>query len=354
VDIGEHPRTSSEPLATKAKDADVDSVLIACCQGAEPFRAAAQALKVPLHTSEAAHKARCFLPTKDPAAANGKALRLLRGELRAATHRMIPEEIPLQIGKRVVLVTDLAEGLTLAESLHEAVALTVAVGPDLELPEDFPSRRANRGRLVAVDGRLGAFSTRIAAAGSERAFGSDQVVVALRNPPRIKSRTGLHILGPPTQGDWAAVPGALQDLIGDFMKPVAIRYDPDVCAGGMAGKEACGRCIPACPYQAIARDSANPLRVAVDHLACEACGACTAACPTSALSYLEPTAGELLNRIPGCSVKRRALRSLPWASCFTAAVRGGTCSIRPAPASSRCRHNCCRWKCPVCGTSPTH
>ena len=72
-------------------------------------------------------------------------------------------------------------------------------------------------------------------------------------------------------------------------RPCTWAYDADSCAGGAAGQQACGACIPACPYRAIRRDPANPLRVEVDHLSCEGCGACSAACPTSSLRFADPS-----------------------------------------------------------------
>lgn len=302
VDVGEHPRTSAAPLARKAREADMGGLLVACCQGAEPFRAAAQAHAPAPEIVAVDHRARCFLTTADPAEANGKALRLLRGELRAAPRREPAEEVPLTVGKRVALVTDLPAGLTLAESLSETAGVTPIVDPSLELPPGFPARRARRGRLAGVKGRLGAFVTSTAAGpggGSAQEFASDQVVLVLKQAPAVKTRTGVHLLVDPGAESLRAVAGALQELTGDFMMPKAVAYDAEVCAGGAAGQQACGLCLSACPYQAIGRDPANPLRIRVDAYACEACGACTAACPTSALTFAEPNAGELLGRLAG-------------------------------------------------------
>ena len=101
--------------------------------------------------------------------------------------------------------------------------------------------------------------------------------------------TGYHVLkdeDPAYAGQLAA---QIDDLTGDFLKTVHVAYDADSCAGGAAGQQACGACIPACPYQAIRRDPSNLLRVEVDHLSCEGCGACSSACPTSSLRYADPS-----------------------------------------------------------------
>ena len=81
------------------------------------------------------------------------------------------------------------------------------------------------------------------------------------------------------------------------MKPVHITYNTDICAGGTADQEACGICIPACPYEAISRDAQNHLRMQVDHMTCEGCGACVSACPTTSLQFTEPSPHELYTQL---------------------------------------------------------
>lgn len=311
VDVGEHPRSSAEPLARKAREADVNCLLIACCQGTEPFRAAADAQRFSPELLAVDHRGRGFLTSADPAEANGKVLRLLRAELRAAQRREAVSEVPLNAGKRIVLFTDLAAGLTLAETLSETFSVTTIADPALELPPGFPAKRVRRGRLVGVRGRLGAFVTRSAAgsgggngggdagSGDTGEAASDQVVLVVREAPAVKTRTGLHLLIQPDAALLSTIPERLREWSGNFMKPVAVKYDEAVCAGGAASQQACGLCIPACPYGAIARAGDNPLRIRVDQLSCEACGACAAACPTSALSFADPNAGELLGRLAG-------------------------------------------------------
>jgi ferredoxin len=339
VDVGQHPSTSAEALAQRAKGENLDGLLIACCLGTEPFRAACRTQQVALELRGVDLGVRSYRPTEAAAAANTKALRVLRGELRAAQRAEPPEEVPLRAGKRVVLVTDVPAGLSLAESLSESANLTVVVSPELQLPGDFPARRARRGTLAAVRGRLGAFSTAIRIGESVQDFAADQVVLALQDAPPVKSRTGLHVLVNPDAGALTALPGALAELTGDFMKPVAIRYNAAICAGGAAGNEACGRCIPACPYQAIGRDPANSLRIAVDALACEACGACTAACPTSALQFAEPSAGETLGRMAGLLGPAAGEAPAPLGIVFHCSQQGRrtleAAADRPRPYSAR-------------------
>ncbi len=312
--VADDPLAGAQAFARAAREQGLERVLVSCCQGAEPCRLALaeQQRFPPLH--EVALKARAYQPHPDAAQANRKAARLLRAALRAGEKRQPQQEVPLFVGKRVLLVTDSAAGLNLAESLAELGSLQVVVAENVPLPPEFPSRRALRGRLAggglpAVHGSVGKFVTLIQAAGNgtsggantqarERELESDQVVLALQQAPRLRLRTGLHVPGADVQS-LAAVPAAVKALQGEFLKPVQVRYDPAVCAGGASGMQACGRCIPACPYQAVARDSANALRIAVDQLACEGCGACVAACPTAALTFTDPAPEEVYAQLAG-------------------------------------------------------
>lgn len=107
----------------------------------------------------------------------------------------------------------------------------------------------------------------------------------------------MHLLGADDPAALAAAPQAVQELIGDFLKPEHVAYDAAICAGGSAQLQACGRCITACPYDAVSRDPDETLRILLHHDACEGCGACVAACPTGALAFTEPARAELFGRL---------------------------------------------------------
>jgi len=86
----------------------------------------------------------------------------------------------------------------------------------------------------------------------------------------------------PDPGNPALVQKALfemADLVGDFDKPRYVRYDPQLCAYGAAGKVGCTRCLDVCPAGAI---SPAGDRVAYDPYICGGCGQCSAVCPTGA------------------------------------------------------------------------
>jgi len=123
---------------------------------------------------------------------------------------------------------------------------------------------------------------------------ADQVVIFSANEtPSVKSRTGCHLLLNPNSADLARLAERIRELIGEFLKPVHVSYNADICAGGTANQEACGICITACPYDAIKRDPENHLRMQVDHMACEGCGACALVCPEQAIAIRDVVNGRL-------------------------------------------------------------
>ncbi|HOD40360.1 MAG TPA: P-loop NTPase [Candidatus Wallbacteria bacterium] len=53
----------------------------------------------------------------------------------------------------------------------------------------------------------------------------------------------------------------------------------------------CGKCIPVCVFEAIARDETDN-KVKTNHLLCEGCGACVTICRANAIRLVEKQAGE--------------------------------------------------------------
>ncbi len=225
--------------------------------------------------------------------------------MRGAEVRPEPAYNPLTADGRILIVggAELGNGLgsRLSRQLRE-VAQPIGVWPpqaDHGDPDSFS--RVYRGRVLAIEGRLGDFHVQIEESGTSEAVRElvvDQVVVFDdETVPPVKARTGYYELIDPSPDDLDEVASRICGLIGRFLKAVHVGYQADICAGGAANHEACGRCIPACPYEAIQRDPSQPLRIQVDHMACEGCGACVAACPTSALRYTEPSPRELHARL---------------------------------------------------------
>lgn len=98
-------------------------------------------------------------------------------------------------------------------------------------------------------------------------------------------------------------PGALSDalfdasdLVGEFEKPLYVRYDAGICAHGRSKQVGCSNCIDACPVSAIS--PAGDI-VEIDHAVCGGCGNCSASCPTGAVSYAFPARNDLVTRTQG-------------------------------------------------------
>ncbi|HEY7677899.1 MAG TPA: 4Fe-4S binding protein, partial [Candidatus Methylomirabilis sp.] len=154
------------------------------------------------------------------------------------------------------------------------------------------------GRVTAVRGHLGDFAVTVEGPkpGEPATLRAPQVVI-LRNDGRLPQagrHTGYHVVPSDVAPDLDALARRVRDLVGDFARPAYVQYNPATCAAGSAEFRGCGLCIPACPYEALAREGH---RIKVDELACEGCGACIAVCPTSSLRFTDPAEGPLYARL---------------------------------------------------------
>ncbi|RMF88570.1 MAG: hydrogenase iron-sulfur subunit [Nitrospinota bacterium] len=308
VQISAHPEPDLDTLTRFVQQEELDHLLISCCQDPGVFsQSLASALSPPplLHFLDL--NSRCFWVHPDPVQAQAKAIRLVRGAMQAAEAQEEPAYNPLSAGKRIVIGAETPQGLVLAARLHQVAQPLLLLAPRVSLAggdgdkEELPYTLV-RGQIVAVRGRLGDFRVTIEERYADTTRRQDlpaaQVVILLQTvAPPIKKRTGCHVLVDPGEADLERVVQEVQQLIGHFLKPVHVTYQETICAGGAADQEACGRCIPACPYDAISRDPRNHLRIRVDQMTCEGCGACTAACPTSALRFTDPSPRQLYSRL---------------------------------------------------------
>ena len=236
-----------------------------------------------------------------PAEAHAKARRLIGAAVAAAEATPAYAENLLTVDPQVLIVADSPAGPALAQRLQDVAQPMVYIDGEPDAFPTIPAGKVNWGRLQRIDGHLSDFSATIVPRRGLRAIqavSAPQVIVNLRQPPALKVRTGLHVLSQPSQdGALEKTIAATRALIGTFSKSEQVTYNPDVCAGGAAGQQACGMCITACPYDAIAREEANPLRITVHHPACEGCGACTSVCPTSALRSTDPGNAAMVERL---------------------------------------------------------
>jgi ferredoxin len=302
VTVATDPDKEIEAFARQADDQDVENVVIGCCEERGLFEQALGARRLAYLDL----KGRCFAPHSDPAEAHGKALRMIAAaKARSDAQVDVPQNL-LQVGGRVLIFTDSSAGLELAEKIKGLEEVTVLVAPEARNLEELPAWRVNRGRIGAIVGRVGGFEVTVEPHREEGArprspyqVEVDQVAVVAETSPAFKQRTGLHLIAPGENGNLEHAAQQVRELVGLFHKPEHLAYDTEICAGGAAGMKTCGRCIPSCPYDAIARDSENELRVRVDHLTCEGCGACVSACPTSALRFTAPSPGEIYGQLTG-------------------------------------------------------
>ena len=295
VQFATHPDSDLQDFAALVSRESCTHAMIACCDSSARFE---DALRPAIGPSPKTHfvdlNESCFAVHADPRQAHDKAGRLLRAALHAAEVQTEPRYLPLRSDGRVLIVADEPLGGDLARRLSSACQPILVLSPHAAAVESLSSWRVYRGGLLDVSGRLGDFRAVIGLPGGEQQeLVVDQVVVLGSESPAGPPRTGYHVLNNTDTVDFGQLAACIDDLTGDFLKTVHVAYDADICAGGAAGQQACGACIPACPYEAIRRDPTNPLHIEVDHLACEGCGACSSACPTSALRFTEPSSQAL-------------------------------------------------------------
>lgn len=313
-------------------------------------------------------KGRAFQGQESREEGNRLAARLIRSAIaRTEAERMVPP-ISLEVPSTVLIYTDTPLGLRLAERLAGRMQVHVVMDEDAEGFDDLtpirPYGSLIRGKIVRVNGRLGAFHSslrtrqaidldtcircgrcvpvchakaitpglRLIASKCDecgdclkecaevgairiprhdvREISTGQVVSLLAGapPPESARHTGYHVVVADEALDVDAVAFRVSGLVGEFARPSYVAYEEKICAGSSAEIEGCGICLGECPFEAIGR-SEN--RILIDGSVCEGCGGCVSACPTSALRFHEPSLEQidaqlqaLLSNPPGEEGKR--------------------------------------------------
>ncbi len=214
----------------------------------------------------------------------------------------------------VCLILGGEEALDAARRLEDTLAVTCLLDTAPDLVRPTTGFDIALGRIRAATGSLGAFSVTVdgfapidpagrGAAGfkpaQDNAASACDIILDLRRgaQPLFSAhhkRDGYVKADP---GDPAAVARAVfeaADLVGEFEKPLYVRYDASICAHSRARQPGCDRCLLACPTGAIT--SAGDM-VAIDPGICAGCGACAAVCPTGAASFDDPPAEHLFRRL---------------------------------------------------------
>ena len=234
--------------------------------------------------------------------------------LAAATEEARPTPLISLKSEGVCLVYGKDErALEVAHQLKTRLDVTVLLqsGADIIPPRvmDVP---VFQGRIVAATGHLGDFGITVndyaAAFPSSRqelqfdlprngAFSECDIILDLTGDaplfPAGERRDGY--LRPDPNDPIAIQRAALAatDLVGEFEKPIYIRYDEEICAHGRSRKTGCRACLDHCPVSAI---SSLGEIVEFDPHICGGCGLCAALCPTGAIEYQLPAGATLLNQ----------------------------------------------------------
>ncbi|MDX1594558.1 MAG: 4Fe-4S binding protein, partial [Gammaproteobacteria bacterium] len=165
--------------------------------------------------------------------------------------------------------------------------------------------RFYRGELDGVTGHLGRYEVTVRAgevAGNPRSIDRqrffDVVFDLTARPALAAERRPPGYFAPADANELADAIDEARGLVGEFEKPVYIRYAPDLCARGASGLTGCTRCAQVCPAWAITPGAED---VAIDTHLCQGLGPCATVCPSGAIGYAYPERAELLDGL------RRAL-----------------------------------------------
>ena len=174
---------------------------------------------------------------------------------------------------------------------------TVASAAGPQDPEGPGGIERAAGEVVALEGHLGAFRCRLELAGRDGPAEVEvDLVLDLGAPPLVdlpRPPVGYLRAGADPEARRAAL-DALRDLVGEFEKPRYFDYDPDRCAHGRSGIQACRRCLQTCPTGAI---TSLGDQVQVDPWLCQGIGSCATACPSGAIRYRHPGLADALGRL---------------------------------------------------------
>jgi len=107
-------------------------------------------------------------------------------------------------------------------------------------------------------------------------------------------RDGYLRADPDDTAAHAALALTARGLIGEFEKPLYVRYDEALCAHGRNGIPGCSRCLDVCPAGAI---TSMGSQVAIDPGICGGCGMCGAVCPSGAAQTMTPPADRTADRM---------------------------------------------------------
>ncbi|MEX0637582.1 MAG: 4Fe-4S dicluster domain-containing protein [Burkholderiales bacterium] len=194
------------------------------------------------------------------------------------------------------------------------------------------------GRVIALEGRLGAFRAKVRAKEGELDIGGFSpngdrcfdLVLDLQATPLLHRAVLPHGYFAPSTGELAGALDAIRAMVGTFAKPRFFDYAEELCAHGARGYAGCTRCLAVCGADAIRSDGD---RIAVDPHLCQGCAACTLACPTGALSFRNPARHDLLDQLDR---KLANVRDLGGTAVVVAHAPAAAAELDPLFAASGC------------------
>ena len=285
-----------------------ESVLVACTQEAPVFSEVAE---------EMGAAGPAFVNIREQAGwseAGARAQPKMAALIAEAAYQPTPTGLTTLKSEGVCLVYGAGQqALDIARQLSGRLSVTLVLSDpgDAIPPErvDFP---IYRGAIATATGTLGDFEVSFRGHAAMKPSSRDQLAFeAAQDNVRsacdlildISGGTPLFSPGQRRDGYFRAdpnQPGAvaqamfeITDMVGEFEKPVYVRYDAEICAHSRSGRTGCTNCLDVCPTGAITPDGD---RVVIDTAICGGCGQCNAVCPTGAASYAYPRREDVIGR----------------------------------------------------------
>ncbi len=314
-----------EIAQARALLADNSPLLICCTQEAPLFTELAEELQ-----GEAGEDADGVLPRfvniREAAGWSSEGERAspkMAALIRAAMHLDAPAPVREASSRGRCLVIGPAQPvLEVAGKLAQSLAVSTLITSGLEdaLP---PRQRAfvlRHGELASLQGRFGDFQVRMRKVAPVAPWGREglqllgeqeqptleethDIIIEIGDAPRFgrHGRDG-HIFLPArelanggrlAEALIAAAVARAEGLVGSFETVVHAECERRLCAHARNGIAGCGKCLDACPSNAISSDGDA---VRIDPFICDGCGDCAAVCPSGAIRYLTPRRDDLLKR----------------------------------------------------------
>lgn len=211
-----------------------------------------------------------------------------------------------------LILGDAEPAIAAAEKLAPHLGVTVLLNDEGEVPLHRGFDVAV-GHLKSAAGSLGNFTVAIDRLRQVEPGGRGAFAL---QPPRDGGRTECDIIldlrgGTPLfaapekrEGYLRADPGRPETVLdailqashltGTFEKPLYLSLTESLCAHSRAEKTGCTKCLDVCPTGALSPAGDH---IAVDAEICAGCGSCATLCPSGAISFDDPPASFLFDRI---------------------------------------------------------